>query len=133
MNILSNRALGAYLSLAGAVLSLLSLVLYFLYGNLSGERNMLIILPLIILILLAAAGLVSDNDYLALVTPAVAVIPLCALLMDSVYTFVGYFFRLDMFGDVTLMGDIVRLCAIMGINTVLLLVSCFLRRGQVQR
>lgn len=126
-NCFSGRAAGWYLALAGGVLALISIVFYAVYGAAAGERNLLIYLPLAAVVVLEVLSLFWENDWLIALAPALGMIALCAFVVDSVYTFVGYFFNLAMFGDVSMMGSIVRLCVLMGAAVLLLLVSAYLR------
>lgn len=77
-----------------------------------------------------AAGLVTDNDLLAIAAPALNAVSLCAFITDSVYTFVGYFFGLAMFGDVSKIGAIMRICVVVAISMLALLISSFMRKDK---
>lgn len=77
-----------------------------------------------------AAGLVTDNDLLAIAAPALSAVSLCAFITDSVYTFVGYFFGLAMFGDVSKIGAIMRICVVVAISMLALLISSFMRKDK---
>ena len=53
-----------------------------------------------------------------------------ALLLRIVYTFVGYFFGLAMFGDVSKIGAIMRICVVVAISMLALLISSFMRKDK---
>ncbi len=121
-----HKAIGFYLDAIGAVGAFVSFVFYILYGNSTGERNLLIILPLILVIALTVLFLFYDNDWTSMVSAVLVVIAFCAFLTDSVYTFVGYVFNLAMFGDVSMMGSIVKICVCMTISLLCIIASCFM-------
>lgn len=56
--------------------------------------------------------------------------PSALLITDSVYTFVGYFFGLAMFGDVSKIGAIMRICVVVAISMLALLISSFMRKDK---
>ena len=99
-NLFQNRAVGFWLDLAGTVLTLVGIILYALYAADTGSNNVWGYIGLVAAVAAGAAGLVTDNDLLAIAAPALSAVSLCAFITDSVYTFVGYFFGLAMFGDV---------------------------------
>ena len=107
-NLFQNRAVGFWLDLAGTVLTLVGIILYALY----------------------AADTGSNNDLLAIAAPALSAVSLCAFITDSVYTFVGYFFGLAMFGDVSKIGAIMRICVVVAISMLALLISSFMRKDK---
>ena len=103
-NLFQNRAVGFWLDLAGTVLTLVGIILYALYAADTGSNNVWVYIGLVAAVAAGAAGLVTDNDLLAIAAPALNAVSLCAFITDSVYTFVGYFFGLAMFGDVSKIG-----------------------------
>lgn len=129
-NMFSQRKAGFYLGLAGGVLALAAGVLYLAYAKASGTLNTLVLLPLALVIVLDICSVFCDSDYLPILSAALAAVPLCVFLIDSVYTFVGYFLNLAMFGDASMMGAIVQLCAVMGMGLLCQLLSCFLDGGR---
>lgn len=130
-NLFHNRTLGFWLSLAGSILALLGVILYALYAADTGA-NGLVYAGLITAAAAGAVCLVKDNDFAAIAAPTLAAAALCAFITDSVYTFVGYFFGLAMFGDVSKIGAIVRICAVVGISMLTLLVSSFMCKGKTE-
>ena len=121
-NLFQNRAVGFWLDLAGTVLTLVGIILYALYAADTGSNNAAVAA--------GAAGLVTDNDLLAIAAPALSAVSLCAFITDSVYTFVGYFFGLAMFGDVSKIGAIMRICVVVAISMLALLISSFMRKDK---
>lgn len=77
-----------------------------------------------------AAGLVTDKSLLVTAAPALGAVSLCAFITDSVYTFVGYFFGLAMFGDISKIGAIMRICVVVAISMLALLISSFMRKDK---
>ena len=126
-NLFQNRAVGFWLDLAGTVLALVGIILYALYATDTGSNNVWVYIGLVAA---GAAGLVTDNDLLAIAAPALSAVSLCAFITDSVYTFVGYFFGLAMFGDVSKIGAIMRICVVVAISMLALLISSFMRKDK---
>ena len=126
-NLFQNRAVGFWLDLAGTVLALVGIILYALYAADTGSSNVWVYIGLVAG---GAAGLVTDNDLLAIAAPALSAVSLCAFITDSVYTFVGYFFGLAMFGDVSKIGAIMRICVVVAISMLALLISSFVRKDK---
>ena len=124
-NLFQNRAVGFWLDLAGTVLALVGIILYALYAADTGSSNVWVAA-----VAAGAAGLVTDNDLLAIAAPALSAVSLCAFITDSVYTFVGYFFGLAMFGDVSKIGAIMRICVVVAISMLALLISSFVRKDK---
>lgn len=129
-NLFQNRALGFWFNLAGGVFSLIGLILYAVYAAETGSGNPVIYVCLVAAIAASAAGVAVDNDYLVIAAPALAAAALCAFIVDSVYTFVGYFFGLAMFGDVSKIGAILQICIVVGIGMLVLLISSFMRKNK---
>ena len=90
-NLFQNRAVGFWLDLAGTVLALVGIILYALYAADTGSSNVWVYIGLVAAVAAGAAGLVTDNDLLAIAAPALSAVSLCAFITDSVYTYVGYF------------------------------------------
>ena len=128
---LNDKAPGFYLGLASAVLAIISLVFYVIYGNATGERNPMILIPLIVVVALQAGSIFVDNDILTILTPVVCAVALCSFVVDSVNTLVGYFFNLAMFGDVSMIGSVARLCALMSVAVVTAVVAAFLKKTKL--
>ena len=126
-NLFQNRAVGFWLDLAGTVLALVGIILYALYAADTGSSNVWVYIGPVAA---GAAGLVTDNDLLAIAAPALSAVSLCAFITDSVYTFVGYFFGLAMFGDVSKIGAIMRICVVVAISMLALLISSFVRKDK---
>lgn len=129
-NLFQNRAVGFWLDLAGTVLALVGIILYALYAADTGSSNVWVYIGLVAAVAAGAAGLVTDNDLLAIAAPALSAVSLCAFITDSVYTFVGYFFGLAMFGDVSKIGAIMRICVVVAISMLALLIGSFVRKDK---
>ncbi len=127
---LKDKAPGTYLGLASAVLAIISLIFYVIYGNATGERDPMILIPLIAVVIMEAVSFVVDSDILTILTPAVGAVALCRFVMDSINTLVGYFFNLAMFGDVSMIGSVARLCVLMGMVVLAAVVAAFLKKNK---
>ena len=127
---LNNKAPGFYLGLASAVFAVIALVFYIIYGGATGERNPMIFIALIAVAALQAASIFVDSDILTILTPVAGAAALCSFVVDSVNTLVGYFFNLAMFGDVSMIGSVARLCVLMGISVLAAVVGAFLRKNK---
>lgn len=79
-NLFQNRAVGFWLDLAGTVLTLVGIILYALYAADTGSSNVWVYIGLVAAVAAGAAGLVTDNDLLAIAAPALSAVSLCALL-----------------------------------------------------
>lgn len=79
-NLFQNRAVGFWLDLAGTVLALVGIILYALYAADTGSNNVWVYIGLVAAVAAGAAGLVTDNDLLAIAAPALSAVSLCALL-----------------------------------------------------
>ena len=112
----SDRTIGFYLGLAAGVMAIVSLVAYAMYAVAAGSYNVWVIAPLVLVVLAQAATIPLDNDWLIAATPAIGMIAWCAFVMECMYTFVGHFMNLNMFGDQSLFGP------------VMLMVSSFMRK-----
>lgn len=122
------RTVGFYLGLAGGVVSLVAFLFYIIYGNATGERNIWILLPLLAAVIIEIVEVMIDSDILTVLAPVCCTIALCEFVIDSINTFVGYIFKLAMFGDVSMFGSIVRICVLIGIAMILLVVSSYMRK-----
>lgn len=83
-NLFQNRAVGFWLDLAGTVLTLVGIILYALYAADTGSNNVWVYIGLVAAVAAGAAGLVTDNDLLAIAAPALSAVSLCAFITDSV-------------------------------------------------
>lgn len=128
-NLFQNRAVGFWLNLAGIILALVGIILYALYAADTGS-NVWVYIGLVAAVVAGAVGLVTDNDLLVIAAPALSAVSLCAFITDSVYTFVGYFFGLAMFGDISKIGAIMRICVVVAISMLALLISSFMRKDK---
>ena len=125
---LKNKALGYYVGLLGGIAAVIALAFYINYGNMTGQRNMLVIVPLVCVIALQIVSIFFENDLLIMAAPALCMIPLGAFLFDSVGTIVDYVFNLTLYGDVSQIGNVARMSVITGIGVIVLLVSTFMKR-----
>lgn len=122
--LLTGRDAGTYLGIAGGILAIAAAVAYLAYG----ASNMLVILPLLAGIVLEGISVFMDQDILVILAPVCCMISLCAFVMDSIYIFVAYFFNLAMFGDITLIGPVSRICVLTGMSVIFLLISSFTKK-----
>ena len=81
-NLFQNRAVGFWLDLAGTVLTLVGIILYALYAADTGSNNVWVYIGLVAAVAAGAAGLVTDNDLLAIAAPALSAVSLCAFITD---------------------------------------------------
>jgi hypothetical protein len=124
----SNRTVGFYLGLAAGILTIVSLATYFMYAAAAGSYNALVIVPLIVVLVSQLSTLVIDNDWLVAVTPIVSMIALCAFVMECMYTYVGHFMNLNMFGDQSLFGQVWTATLALAATQLVLLVAAFMRK-----
>ncbi len=124
----SNRTVGFYLGLAAGILTIVSLATYFMYASAAGSYNALVIVPLIVVLVSQLSTLVIDNDWLVAATPIVSMIALCAFVMECMYTYVGHFMNLNMFGDQSLFGQVWTATLALAATQLVLLVAAFMRK-----
>lgn len=124
----SNRTVGFYLGLAAGILTIVSLVTYFMYATAAGSYNALVIVPLIVVLASQLSTLVLENDWLVAVTPIVSMIALCAFVMECMYTYVGHFMNLNMFGDQSLFGQVWTATLAIAATQLVLLIAAFMRK-----
>ncbi len=124
----SNRTVGFYLGLAAGILTIVSLVTYFMYATAAGSYNALVIVPLIVVLASQLSTLVLENDWLVAVTPIVSMIALCAFVMECMYTYVGHFMNLNMFGDQSLFGQVWTATLAITATQLVLLIAAFMRK-----
>ncbi len=124
----SNRTVGFYLGLAAGILTIVSLVTYFMYATAAKSYNALVIVPLIVVLASQLSTLVLDNDWLVAATPIVNMIALCAFVMECMYTYVGHFMNLNMFGDQSLFGQVWTATLALAATQLVLLVAAFMRK-----
>lgn len=124
----NERALGFYFGLAGGALAVVALVLYLIYGNATGERNMMVLLPLAVAAVLQVVSIYVHSDELVIVSPVLCAAALSAFIFDSINTLVGYFLNLDMFGDASMIGSVAQIGVTIGVAIVALIVSSFMAK-----
>lgn len=129
VGLFARRTVGFYIGLLAAVTAIVSLVIYLMYGAAAGESaSPWVVVPLLVVVAAQTATLFIDNDWIAALAPAVCMVALCRFVIDSVYTLVGYFFGLTMFGNVSMMPWIVKVSAGIAITLMMLIVSAFMRK-----
>lgn len=89
---------------------------------------MWVIAPLVLVVLAQAATIPLDNDWLIAATPAIGMIAWCAFVMECMYTFVGHFMNLNMFGDQSLFGPVMTVTVLTAVTVLMLMVSSFMRK-----
>lgn len=122
--VLTGRDAGTYIGIAGGIVALVAVIAYLAYG----ASNMLVLLPLLAGIALELVSVFKEQDILIILAPVCCMISLCIFVMDSIYIFVAYFFKLAMFGDITLIGPVSRICVLTGVSVILLLISSFTKK-----
>lgn len=127
-SVFSHRTIGFYGSLIASVIALVSLALYAMFAHASGTMNVMIVIALLMVIIAQIMLLKFDSDWLIVAMPILSMIALCAFVVDNIYTFVGHFMNLNMFGDQSLYGQVQLTTIALAITTVLLLVVSFMKR-----
>ncbi len=128
--LLSNRSAGFYLGLLGGLADAAALICYIAYGNASGDSNNVVLFSLIAAAAVEVISIWVNSDIFTVAAPALCMIALCSFLSDSVYTLVGYFMNLDMFGDVTMIGYVAWVSILTGIAAIILTVAAFLKKDK---
>ena len=126
---MKNKTIGCYLSLAGAVLALAALIVYFL----NGAGNTLVI---VCTVLAVACG----GVYFAVSHPAAEVcsilgvvfvaISLFRYIVDSIPTLLDYFNGISMFQSGGGITTVVTLSALMGVSALAFILSSFMKHSK---
>lgn len=128
---LSDRAGGFYLSLLAGILLLLALIRYFMKGGVTEYGlQFQFIASVAAALLLICLSFFTDLNILQVLTAACAAAALAVFVIASINIMTGYFFGLAMFGDVTMMGEVIRVSVLTGGAVVLLIVSAFLKKNK---
>lgn len=124
---MKDKAAGFYVGAAGGILMLLTLVIYAANMKALDQKNMLVIFPLLLAVIVEIGIYFKENDWLKIIAPVLCSIALASFAVDSVGTLVDYFFNLTMFGNKATMGTVTILLSLMGIELVVLLISSFMK------
>lgn len=124
---MKDKAVGFYVGAAGGILMLLTLVIYAANMKALDQKNMLVIFPLLLAVIVEVGIYFKENDWLKVIAPVLCSIALASFAVDSVGTLVDYFFNLTMFGNKATMGTVTILLSLMGIELIVLLISSFMK------
>lgn len=124
---MKDKAVGFYVGAAGGILMLLTLVIYAANMKALDQKNMLVIFPLLLAVIVEIGIYFKENDWLKVIAPVLCSIALASFAVDSVGTLVDYFFNLTMFGNKATMGTVTILLSLMGIELIVLLISSFMK------
>lgn len=124
---MKDKAAGFYVGAAGGILMLLTLVIYAANMKALDQKNMLVIFPLLLAVIVEIGIYFKENDWLKIIAPVLCSIALASFAVDSVGTLVDYFFNLTMFGNKATIGTVTILLSLMGIELVVLLISSFMK------
>lgn len=124
---MKDKAAGFYVGAAGGILMLLTLVIYAANMKALDQKNMLVIFPLLLAVIVEIGIYFKENDWLKVIAPVLCSIALASFAVDSVGTLVDYFFNLTMFGNKATMGTVTILLSLMGIELIVLLISSFMK------
>lgn len=132
MNLIRNKAIGAYFGVAVFFLSAASLVVYLIYAN---SIQGLMMEWVIVFLALAMVGEIVlfffDNDYLPII---IAMFPMIAFGLflkypkETLGSVVDYFQRIVMFGYPENFSIIVVIVILLVVTTIVAVVSCFFAR-----
>ena len=128
-NFIEKKSLGFYIGLGVFLLTLISLVMYFVFGVKNGH-NVLIIVLLFVALAAQAVYCFFDIDYL----PLLPVVSLGAsafmIIKDNVGSFADYFNEVGLFGDATQIPFIVTLFIFFLVGALAAIVACFFRMNK---
>lgn len=124
---MKDKAAGFYVGAAGGILMLLTLAIYAANMKALDQKNMLVIFPLLLAVIVEIGIYFKENDWLKIIAPVLCSIALASFAVDSVGTLVDYFFNLTMFGNKATIGTVTILLSLMGIELVVLLISSFMK------
>ena len=125
---LGTKAVGFYFIVLAALLGIISVIRFIMWGSAHDALDTVTIIALIVAIVLDIILMVKDNDYLVIAATACYSIAAVKLLTDSVGSFVDAFQGINMFGDASQVGTIISISAVMGVSILLSIISGFLKR-----
>ena len=125
---LGTKAVGFYFTVLAALLGIISVIRFVMWGSAHDTLDTVTILALIVAIVLDIILMVKDNDYLVIAATACYSIAAVKLLTDSVGSFVDAFQGINIFGDASQVGTIISISAVMGVSILLSIISGFLKR-----
>lgn len=128
MGILKNKTFGFYVILASVVAAVISLVRYIMWASEHNAMDVTIVAALVIGIVLNLVLAVKDEDILVVVSVVSYSYALFRHLTSQVGSFVDSFQGINMFGDVTQVGTIVSIAAVMAAGVILCIAAGFMRR-----
>lgn len=124
---MKDKAAGFYFGAVGGILMVLTLMIYAINMKALDQRNMLVVLPLLLAVIVEIGLYFKDNDWLKIIAPVLCSIAFASFAVDSVGTLVDYFFNLTMFGNKATMGTVTFLLILMGMELVVLIISSFMK------
>ncbi|HJC44396.1 MAG TPA: hypothetical protein H9756_12115 [Candidatus Mediterraneibacter gallistercoris] len=125
---LGTKAVGFYFIVLAALLGIISVIRFVMWGSAHDALDTVTIIALIVAIVFDIILMVKDNDYLVIAATACYSIATVKLLTDSVGSFVDAFQGINMFGDASQVGTIISISAVMGVSILLSIISGFLKR-----
>lgn len=124
---MKDKAAGFYFGAAGGVLMLITLMIYAANMKALEQKNMWVVFPLLLAVVVEAGICFKENDWLKVLAPVLCSIAFASFAVDSVGTLVDYFFNLTMFGNKATMGTVTLLLVLMGTELIVLLISSFMK------
>lgn len=125
---LGKKAIGFYFVLLAALLGIISIVRFVMWGSAHKTLDMVTIAALAAAVIINVILMVKDIDYLVIAGTVCYSIAAVKLLTDSVGSFVDAFQGIKMFGDATQVGTIVSISVGIGVSILLSIISGFLKR-----
>lgn len=125
---LGTKAAGFYVILLAALLGIISIIRFTMWGSAHNTLDEITMAALIAAVVVDIILLVKDNDYLIIVATICYSVAMVKLLTDSVGSFVDAFQGIKMFGDATQVGTIVSISVVIGGSVLVSIISGFLKR-----
>ena len=122
---------GFFVSYIAGILLAVALFQYYSYGGITESGvQMQFVAPMVASLLLIVLSIFADNTLFVIAEPVLAAAALVVFLTASINILTGYIFNLAMFGDVTMIGPVMRVSVLTGISIVLMVISSFMKRSK---
>ncbi len=119
-------SVGDYFIIAAIITGLIGLIKFVSWAGAHGAMDYLVIAGFVLALVLDVVLLHIENSYFCVLATVGYSLALFKLLADSVGTFVDLFQGINMFGDVSQMGNIVNISIFAAISAVLSVVISFM-------
>ena len=126
MDHIKNFRFGAYLTIVSMIVGVIGLIRYLGWSTSYGGVDYIVAAGFVIALMFDLILICRDDSVFCILATAGYSLALFRILADSVGTFVDMFQGINMFGDVTQIGNIVSISAFAAVSTVLSMIVSFM-------